>query len=75
MTSPTWGDSVRIKESAAPEMRPRALADVCGMREVETPEQAKQFNCTIGTTIYVVEFGDGTSLEIPAAYIELAVLK
>jgi hypothetical protein len=72
MTSPTWGDTVRIKEGAAPEMHPGALAAVCGMREVETVEQAKQFNCAIGTILYLVEFDDGASLEIPEACLELA---
>lgn len=72
MSSPTWGDTVRIKEGASLEMHPGALAAVCGMRAVETAEQAKQFNCAIGTTLYLVEFSDGTSLELPEACLELA---
>lgn len=72
MTSPSWGDTVRIKDSASPTMRPGSLAAVCGMREVETAEQAKQFGSAIGTTLYLVEFGDGSSLEIPEEYVEVA---
>ncbi|MBN2195456.1 MAG: hypothetical protein JW751_21740 [Polyangiaceae bacterium] len=72
MSTPTWGDTVRIKKNASTEMRPGALAAVCGMREVETPEQSEQFGCAIGTTVYLVEFGDGASLEIPEEFVEVA---
>lgn len=72
MSSPTWGDTVRIKEGASPEMRPGTLAAVCGMREVETAEQSEQFGCAIGTTLYLVEFGDGASVEIPEELVEVA---
>jgi hypothetical protein len=72
MSRPTWGDTVRIKNHTSPAMRPGNLAAVCGMREVETPEQAKQFGCAIGTTVYLIEFGDGSSVEIPEAFVEVA---
>jgi hypothetical protein len=71
VSEPTWGDTVRVKASANIEMRPGALAAVCGLREVETAEQARQFSCPIGTTLYLIEFGDGESIEIPAASVEL----
>ena len=72
MNTPTWGDTVRIKKSASTEMRPGTLAAVCGMREVETLEQSQQFGCAIGTTLYLVEFGDGASVEIPEEFVEVA---
>ena len=72
MSTPTWGDTARIKNSASTEMRPETLAAVCGMREVETPEQSQQFGCAIGTTLYLVEFGDGASVEIPEQFVEVA---
>jgi hypothetical protein len=72
MRSPTWGDTVRIKNDASQAMRPGSLAAVCGMREVETVEQAKQFGCAIGTTLYLIEFGDGSSIEVPEAFLEVA---
>lgn len=72
MSTPTWGDTVRIKKGASTEMRPGTLAAVCGMREVETPEQSEQFGCAIGTTLYLVEFGDGASVEIPEEFVEVA---
>jgi hypothetical protein len=72
MSSPTWGDTVRIKNHASPGMRPGSLAAVCGMREVETDAQAKQFGCAVGTPLYLIEFGDGSSVEIPETFVELA---
>lgn len=71
MSRPTWGDTVRIKEGAPLELRPGALAAVCGMRLAETAELARRFNCQVGATLYLVEFGDGTSVEVPESSIEL----
>jgi hypothetical protein len=71
VTNPTWGDTVRIRLNAKPEQRPGVLAAVCGLREVETEEQARQFGCPIGTTLYLVEYGDGTAIEVPADIVEL----
>jgi hypothetical protein len=42
------------------------------MREAETAEDAKRFGCAIGTTLYLVEFGDGSSVEVPDAVVEIA---
>ena len=71
MTSPTWGDTVRVKLYAKPELRPGVLAAVCGLRSIETDEQARQFDCPIGTTLYLVEFGDGVSFEVPSTIVDL----
>ena len=61
MRNPTWGDTVRIKEGLLTATYSGSLAAVCGMRRVETPEQAKQFDCAIGTHLYLIELGDGAS--------------
>lgn len=42
------------------------------MRDVETAAQAEAFDCPIGTTLYLVEFADGSALEIPEPLLELA---
>lgn len=62
---PSWGDTVRIKSNAPTEMQPGRLAAVCGMRELENDDQAKQFKRPIGTTVLLIELSDGHSLEIP----------
>jgi hypothetical protein len=68
---PTWGDTVRLKMAAPAELRPGQLAAVCGIRSVENSDQAKQFACDIGTTLYLVEFGDGHSVEVAEHLVEL----
>jgi hypothetical protein len=47
------------------------LAAVCGLREVETEEQAHQFDCPVGTTLYLIEYGDGVAVEVPETAVEL----
>lgn len=71
MSRPTWGDAVRIRRGVAPEMRPGAVASVCGQRTAETLERARAFQCEIGTIVYLVELEDGCSLEIAAPFVEL----
>jgi hypothetical protein len=68
---PTWGDTVRVKHDAPTAMRPGALASVCGSRTAETTDQANHFGCAIGTTLLLVEFSDGSSLELPEALLEV----
>lgn len=67
-----WGDTVQVKAGAQPERRPGAVAEVVGIREVENEDQARQFKAPIGSDLYLIEFGDGTSLEIPEAWLEAA---
>lgn len=71
MTEPTWGDTVRIKLSAKPEQRPGVLASVCGLREIETEEQARQLGYPVGTRLYLVEYDDGEAVELPSFAVEL----
>ena len=68
----TWGDTIRVKAGAQPERRPGAIAEVVGIREIEVEDQAQHFEAPIGSKLYLIEFGDGTSLEIPEAWIEAA---
>lgn len=67
----TWGDTVRVKVDAAAAARPGALAEVVGIREVENHDQSNQFwGAPLGTTIYLVEFGDGSAIEVPEGMLE-----
>lgn len=49
MARPTWGDTVRIKNTAPREMQPGHLAAVCGIRQIENEDHVSQFGCAIGT--------------------------
>jgi transcription elongation GreA/GreB family factor len=66
----TWGDTVRVKAGAQAALRPGAIAEIVGIREVEVEAEARQFEAPIGSKLYLIEFGDGTSIEIPEAWIE-----
>ncbi len=71
-TDQAQGDSVRVKVGAPQAMRPGALAAVCAITEIENEAQVQAYEASIGSTIYLIEFGDGTSIEIPEAWIEAA---
>ena len=70
MSGFTWGETVRIRGGAPASYRPGALAAVCGMRQIENAEQAQQFSRSVETTVYLIEFGDGESVEIPEDLLE-----
>jgi hypothetical protein len=71
MARATWGDTVRVKSTAPSGLLAGQLAAVCGMRTVENGDQAKQFGCEIGATLYLVELGDGHAVEIPEHLVEV----
>lgn len=68
----TWGDTIRIRHHAPTEMLPGQLASVCGMREIENDDQAKQFSRPVGTRVLLVEFADGRAVELPEDLVEVA---
>jgi hypothetical protein len=64
----TWGDSVLIRIDSTEVYHPGGVGSICGMRNATAKESADSEE---GTVIYVVEFADGSSMEIPERYIEL----
>lgn len=66
----TWNDLVIIKPNAPPSYYPGKIAVVCGMEQVKSEKLSNEFNIMIGDWIYTVEFGDGSSIEIPESYLE-----
>lgn len=66
----TWGDFVKVITSAPVKYRPGELGDVCGVWAIDSAENSEARGEPLGTTIYTVEFGDGTSAEIPGCYLE-----
>ena len=53
-----WGETVRVVMTAPEELRPGQVCSVCGMREME------------GTNLYLVEFQNGDSVEVPENNLE-----
>jgi hypothetical protein len=64
-----WGDNAAIASDAPADARPGAEVSVCGMRTIETAQQAAAAGHPVGTILYVVEFGDGSALEVPEAWL------
>ena len=68
----TWGDTVLVASTAPLSMRPGAIASVCGMREatgsIDSGGASGQYSQVLA--VYLVEFGDGFSIEIPEQLLE-----
>lgn len=60
----TWGDVVRVSWEAEWWMRPGELASVVGIAAVETDEQVARYRAEKGQKLYLIEFGDGSSIEL-----------
>jgi hypothetical protein len=65
-----WGETVRVSQNAPERFRPSQLSSVCGFRLIETAEQSVAFGAPIGTVLCLIEFGDGSSVEIPEPLLE-----
>ncbi len=68
----SWGDLVRVKPEAPRDRRPGALADIVGIRTVENELLAAEYGTPVGSKLYLVEFADGSSLEVPGCWLEYA---
>ena len=55
-----WGEEVRVASNAPANLRPAQHGSVCGVRKL---------GCS-ATYIYIVEFSDGTAIEIPQDLLE-----
>jgi hypothetical protein len=66
----TWGDAVIVKKNASPIYRPGEFASICGIDKITTQKEADELNCKNGEWIYIVEYEDGSSIEIPECYLE-----
>lgn len=65
----TWNDAVRIMQSAPGKFRPGQYGVVCGMRCLDANQEIEGCEVPSGTEVYIVEWSDGNSLEIPEYYL------
>ena len=61
----TWGDMVRVVEQAPTHYHPGGVGSLCGFFEIESVDVAKARGLRMGDVLCLVEFGDGTTVEIP----------
>ena len=66
-----YGNTVEISKNAPHKYYPGEQGELCGVRCVETEEHAKASDVRIGTVMWIVEFLDGSSCEIPEEYLSL----
>ena len=66
----TWNDLVTIKSNAPSSYFPGESAVVCGFEQVKSQELSSEFEMKIGDWLYTVEFGDGSSIEVPEVYLQ-----
>jgi len=64
-----WGEAVRVITSADSKFLPGNCGSICGMRVADRPDIAEKFSVEIGEIIYIVEFSDGKSLEVPESFL------
>ena len=67
------GDSVCVVDGAPLHYRPGADAEVVGLRTVETERQAESAGDAVGARQYVIEFPDGSSVELAERWLEPAL--
>jgi hypothetical protein len=65
----TWGDDVIVKVNAPKEYNPSAVGSICGIRTIETCEDSQEFSSSLGESVYLVEFSNGCSIEIPGSFL------
>lgn len=67
-----WNDTVAVVDNAPEKFGPSKIAAVVGMRVVENEIQASAAGFPIGTVLYMVEFSDGSMVEVPASLLRRA---
>lgn len=65
-----YGDEALLRDHAAAGELIRRPCSVVGITKVETEEQAEVFGFPRGTTLYTVEFGDGSDRLVPEDALE-----
>lgn len=65
----TWGDVVTVRSDVPKDFHPGQAGSICGIRAIETEKISNQFLEPIGTILYIVEFPDGNSVEIPEKFL------
>ena len=66
----TWNDVVMIKTDAPVSYFPGKIAVICGMEQIKSEKLSQEFKISKGEWLYTVEFGDGSSIEVPECYLE-----
>jgi len=66
----TYNDLIIIKAEAPKIYFPEKLGVICGFTKIKTQKLVDKYKSEIGNWIYIVEFENGSSIEIPERYLE-----
>ena len=66
----TWGETIIIKKNAPIHMHPGEIASICSVIKSPPRNLANKALSSTSTWLYTVEFGDGSSIDLPESYLE-----
>jgi hypothetical protein len=64
-----YGDNVRVIPSAPTKFEPGTIASACGFRIIKNNKEAQTEEMPIGTKLWLLEKGDGSSFEVPEEFL------
>jgi hypothetical protein len=64
-----YGDNVKVAPDAPQKYEPDIMASACGFRIIQSEEEAQLEGVAIGTKLWLIERGDGSSLEVPEKFL------
>lgn len=65
-----YGETVRVAAAAPMPLVPGTEVAVVGMTQIVQPRELLGALWPQGTVAYLIEFADGSSMEVPEAYIQ-----
>ena len=65
-----YGETVRVADSAPAPLIPGTEVAVVGMTRIVQPRELLGGTAAPGTVAYLIEFADGSSVEVPESYVE-----
>ena len=67
-----YGQTVRTVATVPPPIKPGTEVSIVGMTKLDHPREIFNVFYPAGTDVYLIEYADGTSVEVPEEYIEFA---
>jgi len=64
-----WGDTVIVSRDAPSQFHPGSRGSVSGIRDVGAHPSQPEPELTTSARLHLVEFSDGTAIEIPEHYL------
>ncbi len=65
-----WGDTLIIKKNALPHLHPGEIVSVCSLVKIAAEDVKKDPSLIEPSWLYTVEFGDGSSIELPECLLD-----